>query len=50
MQGINSGLQGLKVNESIEDDTYWEPANDVNELYHQLSNNKYRDIKSSQIE
>ena len=28
---------------------YWEPADDVNELYHQLSTNKYRDIKSSQI-
>ena len=32
------------------EDDYWEPANDVNELYQQLSANKYRDINPSQIQ
>ena len=35
---------------AAEDSTYWEPANDVNELYQQLSAHKYRDIKSSQLQ
>ena len=44
------GLTEMKLNEptAVEGD-YWEPADDVNELYQQLSANKYRDIKSSQI-
>ena len=48
---MNEGLNGhrLDINEPSEDDIYWEPADDVNELYHQLSTNKYRDINSSQI-
>ena len=39
----------LKVNE-VEEETYWEPSNDANELYQQLSSKRYREIKSSQIE
>ena len=33
-----------------EDDTYWEPADDVNELYRQLSSKKYREIVRQQVE
>ena len=40
---------GMKGGEPAEDEIYWEPADDVNELYHQLSTKKYRDIKSAQI-
>ena len=46
---INESLNGLEVNELSEEAIYWEPADDVNELYHQLSTNKYREIKSSQL-
>ena len=46
---MNEGLNGLEINESSEDAIYWEPADDVNELYHQLSTNKYRNINSSEI-
>lgn len=38
------------IEPKAEDSTYWEPANNVNELYQQLSANKYRDIESSQIQ
>ena len=47
MQGT---IGGVKLNEPVMEDDYWEPADDVNELYQQLSANKYRDIKSSQIQ
>ena len=33
-----------------EDDTYWEPASDANELYKQLSAKKYREIVRQQIQ
>ena len=33
-----------------EDDTYWEPASDANELYKQLSAKKYREIVRKQIQ
>ena len=49
-QDTCEGQSTPKQNEPVEDDTYWEPASDVNELYQQLSANKYRDIKSSQIQ
>ena len=31
------------------DDTYWEPADSINELYKQLSSNKYREIPPHQV-
>ena len=31
------------------DDTYWEPANSINDLYKQLSTNKYREIPPHQV-
>ena len=45
-------LEHQQHNESLEqtvvmsddDDTYWEPATTVNELYIQLSSKKYREI------
>ena len=40
----------MKLNEPTAEGDYWEPADDVNELYQQLSANKYRDIKFSQIQ
>ena len=40
----------MKLNEPTAEGDYWELADDVNELYQQLSANKYRDIKSSQIQ
>ena len=33
-----------------EDDTFWEPADDVNELYKQLYSKKYREIVRQQVE
>ena len=33
-----------------EDDTYWEPADTVNELYRQLYSKKYREIVRQQVE
>ena len=32
-----------------EDDTYWEPADSINELYKQLSSKKYREIAALQV-
>lgn len=50
-QGTSERFPGPNLNDpAVEDDTYWEPANDVNELYQQLSANKYRDIKFSQVQ
>ena len=34
---------------SNEDETYWEPADSINELYEQLSSKKYREILPSQV-
>ena len=33
-----------------ENDTYWVPASDANELYSQLSSKKYREIIRQQIQ
>ena len=33
-----------------EDDTFWVPADDVNELYRQLYSKKYREIVKQQVE
>ena len=33
-----------------EDDTYWVPADNVNELYRQLCSKKYREIVRQQVE
>ena len=32
-----------------EDDTYWEPADSINELYKQLSSKQYREIAPHQL-
>ena len=39
----------LKGNE-VEEETYWEPSNDANELYQQLSSKRYREIDTTKIE
>ena len=31
------------------DSTYWEPADNINELYKQLSSKKYREIAPNQL-
>ena len=31
-------------NNVSDDDTYWEPADSINELYKQMSSKKYREI------
>ena len=43
----NTSEQTSEVNG--EDDTYWEPADSVSELYKQLSSNKYREIEPHQL-
>ena len=37
------------VETSNDDDTYWEPASTVNELYKQLSSKKYRLIGQHEV-
>ena len=39
-----------KSNGPTEDDTYWKPAKNINELYKQLSASNYRDIQPSQLQ
>ena len=45
-------IEGSGENQAVfrEDDAYWEPANDVNELYRQLYSKKYREIVRQQVE
>ena len=43
----NTFEQPSEVNDN--DDTYWEPADSINELYKQLSSKKYREIAPHQV-
>ena len=37
------------ADETSDDDTYWEPADTINELYKQMSSNKYREIAADEV-
>ena len=43
----NTSEQTSEVDD--EDDTYWEPADSINELYKQLSSKQYREIAPHQV-
>ena len=47
-RSVESGDERPKEMSDL-DDTYWEPADSINELYKQLSSNKYREIPPHQV-
>ena len=50
IQEQQSETSGQTTAEFLEDDAYWEPADNVNELYRQLYSKKYREIVRQQVE
>lgn len=48
-QLANSNKKAVSEYHVLEDGDYWEPSNDVNELYRQLCLKKYREIVPQQL-